>query len=497
MNKSFEDKIKPLQAKFWDQEADTDLSTQEVISRYEKGFVGCIHDEESEEELLSSVEFPYAADAIHSYGFAESAKNSLVFPLKYVQEKYPKSFPGKAQVRGSCFPAGTAVTMADGSQKAIEQVSVGEYVISHRGIKQKVVDTIIAEEKSLLYLIKGQNNSNSLYCTKEHEIYVVQDKVSNKAIKKKAEDLTISDQLLVRLPQQNFSEASTKVESLQTVKYSGPVYCLTVENDSSFLANGYAVSNCVADSAALMSRCTMVLESVLGLPDEISGLVEEAPKVTPEAEKNNVVSFEPIYWHRNHGGDGWFCSAAVKVLQSKCGVVLRQNYSDVNIDLTQYSGRLAGRWGRSAPPSDIVDAFDNNLFRTATKVTAFEEARDLLNRGFFITTCGSQGWASARDDNGVSRRKGGWAHALTACGTDDRPEIVRIYNDPLVLVGNTWGPYNRDKKGLRKVYGTNHYIPDGFFWTTWSEFKNRQMYALSGLNGWARKELPDLSPGFV
>lgn len=355
MSKSFEDHFKHSKFRAWDQKENSDLDTKDLIKKYESGYAGCAYDPESEEELLGSVEFPYAEDAAYHYGFVGSGKGKLVFPIKHVLDAFPTSFPGVAQTRGSC----------------------------------------------------------------------------------------------------------------------------------------------VSDCGARVSLCTMVLESVLGLPDEISGRVEETPDISETGIKNNALSFETSYWHRGHGSDGWYCSALAKVLTSKSGAVIRKNYPEVDIDLETYSGRLAGKWGRTPPPQDIQDAFDNNLFRTATKVRTFEEAADFLSRGFFITTCGSQGWANERDENGFSRRRGSWAHALSATATDDRPEIHSKYGEPLVLVTNSWGAYNKDRQGLRKVYGTNLTIPDGSFWAKWSDFKNRDMYAISGLNGWARKELPDLSPGFV
>lgn len=341
--------------KAWDQDPLKPLPISDIIKMYENGFAGSICSEEAEEELLSKVEMPYGDDVARIFGFEEAGKNQLVFPLEYVIQAYPNSFPGIPQVRGSC----------------------------------------------------------------------------------------------------------------------------------------------VGDSAALTARCRMVIEAVSNKADEVSGKLETLPEVSLEAEKNNVLAFEPIYWHRGHSGDGWDCGSATSTLLEKCGAVLRKKYDSINIDLTKYDGNLAGRWGRTPPPKDIQEVFNKNLFRTATKVRTAEEARDFLSLGFFILTCGSQGWENARDENGFSRRKGTWQHALMAGSFDDRPETKQKYGEPLVLVCNTWGAYNKDSQGKRKILGTNKYIPDGTFWAKWSDFANRQMFAIAGLNGWVRKELPDLSPGAV
>jgi hypothetical protein len=244
--------------------------------------------------------------------------------------------------------------------------------------------------------------------------------------------------------------------------------------------------SCVADASMRTALGTLVAEVFFSTPDEVSGKLEECPKVSPEAEKSAVLSFETLYWYRGHGGDGWDCGSAAKVITKESGAVLRRNYPELGVDLTAYSGKLAGKYGRQKPPKEITDHLDNNLFRTATQLQSFEEVRDFLAKGFYVLTCGSQGFSSKRDENGVSGRQGSWAHALGLIGADDRNEIIRIYKEPLVLVLNTWG--KSWNGGPRRILGTDIDIPLGSFWCRWSEFKNRYMVALSGLNGWERKE---------
>lgn len=250
--------------------------------------------------------------------------------------------------------------------------------------------------------------------------------------------------------------------------------------------------DCVSHSGKNARLLSLVCEVVAGLPDEVSGKVESLPAVSPEGIKNGVLSTESAYWYRGHGGDGWQCASDARVAMKQAGCVVRQNYSDIGVDLTRYSSSVAGKWGRSEPPDNVRDATDNNLIRTSTEAESFDEIRDLLGNGYGISSCGSEGFSSSRDDNGVSSRKGSWSHAMAYIGADDRPEIHSKYGEPLVLVLNSWGRWN---SGPRRVLGSSLDIPEGSFWARWSDLKRRSAYAFSSVNGWPGRSLPDLSPG--
>lgn len=256
---------------------------------------------------------------------------------------------------------------------------------------------------------------------------------------------------------------------------------------------GQQRGDCVSHSGKNARLLSMVCEAISGEPDEVSGKVEGLPVVSAEGIKNGVLSTEAAYWFRGHGGDGWQCASDARVALRHAGCVLRQAYPEVGIDLTKYSGGLAGKWGRSAPPSEIADALDNNLIRTATEADTFEEIRDLLGNGYGISSCGSEGFSSSRDENGVSRRQGSWPHAMAYIGADDRDIIKQKYGEPLVLVLNSWARWN---SGPRRILGTNIDIPEGSFWARWSDLRRRSAIAFSAVNGWPRRQLPDLNPGW-
>lgn len=244
--------------------------------------------------------------------------------------------------------------------------------------------------------------------------------------------------------------------------------------------------DCVSWSTRNACLGTMCCEITSGKPDEVSGRLEGAPEVSPIARANGVIATEAFYNWRRHGGDGWSCAEAARVALNESGLWLRKKYDEINVDFTQYSARNAGIYGSKTPPDSWLEIGKDHLVRTATDVEDYEQLRDLLANGYCISSCGSEGFSSDRDENGVSQRKGSWAHALAYLAVDDRDEIKAIYRDPLVLVQNSWGAWN---DGPRRIYGTNIDIPVGSFWARWSDIKNRSMIAFSGVNGWPPKKL--------
>lgn len=244
--------------------------------------------------------------------------------------------------------------------------------------------------------------------------------------------------------------------------------------------------DCVSWSSRNAALGTMCCEITSGLPDVNSGRLEGAPEVSDTARLNGVLSTEAIYNWRRHGGDGWSCAAAAQVMLNDSGLWLRKKYDEINVDFTQYSARNAGIYGSRTPPDSWREVGKLHLVQTITEIEEYEALRDLLANGYCVSSCGSEGFSSERDLNGVSKRRGSWAHALAYLGVDDRDEIKKLYGEPLILVQNSWGAWN---DGSRRIFGTHVDIPVGAFWAKWSDIKNRYMVAISGVNGWPPKKL--------
>ena len=260
-------------------------------------------------------------------------------------------------------------------------------------------------------------------------------------------------------------------------------------------ASAQTRGDCVSHSTRTACLGTLACEIAAGQPDEVTGLREGAPDISDEARRDGVLSTEAIYWFRGHGSDGWSCDHAAEVVLKESGLWLRKKYEALGIDLTTYSGKVAGKWGSSAPGTEVREIGGQHLVRTATRVRTFEEVRDLLANGYCISSCGSESWSETRDTNGVSRRTPqGWAHALAYLGVDDRDETRKAYGEPLILIQNSWNKWN---SGGRTVLGTPLEIPHGAFWSKWSDCKARYAIAFSGVAGWPAKRLPDWTGGLL
>jgi hypothetical protein len=244
--------------------------------------------------------------------------------------------------------------------------------------------------------------------------------------------------------------------------------------------------DCVSWSTRNACLGTMCCEITSGVPDPNSNKLEGAPEVSDTARLNGVLSTEAFYNWRRHGGDGWSCAEAAQVALNDSGLWLRKKYDEIDVDFTQYSSRNAGIYGGKTPPESWREIGKNHLVQTVTEVEEYEVLRDLLANGYCVSSCGGEGFSSTRDLNGVSNRQGGWAHALAYLAVDDREEIKKLYNGPLVMVQNSWGQWN---DGSRRIFGTSVDIPVGSFWARWADIKNRYMIAVSGVNGWPPKKL--------
>jgi hypothetical protein len=246
--------------------------------------------------------------------------------------------------------------------------------------------------------------------------------------------------------------------------------------------------DCVSHDTKNAALATMCNEIVAGKPDELSGRIEGAPKVSATGIQNGILSTEYLYWWRGYNGDGWSCGAAADVARTKGALVPRNAYPEAGIDLSEYSGRLAGKYGSQEPPDSILAIGQSHIVRTVTNIETFESLRDLIANGYGVSSCGGEGFSNQRDENGFSRRSGSWSHAMAIWGVDSRQIIVDKYGDNLCLVMNSWGRWN---SGGRTILGTNIQIPEGAFWARWRDIQRRDFYALSGANGFPAQKLPD------
>ncbi len=241
--------------------------------------------------------------------------------------------------------------------------------------------------------------------------------------------------------------------------------------------------DCVSHATRTAALLTMCAEIAFTVPND-SGSIPGKPDVPDEGIRNGTMSSEAFYWFRGYNGDGWSCQAAAQVALHQSGLWMRKPYPEVGVDFTRYSGSQAHRYGRRSPPENFSQEGRTRVLTTATEISGPEMLRDFLGNGHGVSSCGSEGFSPQRDENGVSHRRGSWSHGYPILGFDDRDCIKKLYGEPLVLNGNNWGAWN---SGSRKIYETDLQIPEGSWWSKWSDVRNRYYVAFAGATGWSKK----------
>lgn len=254
------------------------------------------------------------------------------------------------------------------------------------------------------------------------------------------------------------------------------------------------VGSCVSHSQKNALLLTLGCEIAAAQPDPVTGKIEGPPEVPPEGIKSGVLSPAPIYWTRGYNGHGWSCPTAARNCVGKVGCVVAKNYEELGVDLTNVTRSIECLYGSRQAPEAWQQEFKKHTIQAVAEINSFEELRDALANGYGVSTCGSEGYSSTRDENGVSRRRGSWAHAMACLGVDDRPEIKQVYGEPLVWNQNSWGNWN---SGPLLIRGTSIEGPPGGMWIRWSEYKNRYMVAMSNVAGWPARKLPTYGAEFL
>jgi len=204
------------------------------------------------------------------------------------------------------------------------------------------------------------------------------------------------------------------------------------------------------------------------------------------------IASETHYWYRGKSSDGWYASAALRVVKEKTGIVIRRNIPGA-IDLTNYSRSTAHLYGSRAPSEAVRDYLDDNPVLTYSKCSSYEEIIDALSSGFGIQTDGGEGFSKSTDDNGVSRRSGSWSHSMSICGFIDTPEFKSKYGSGGLIIQNSWGAWNKNSHA--KIMGTSVGLPKGAFIALWKDITRRSYYAISDVKDWPNRKLPDWNLG--
>lgn len=198
---------------------------------------------------------------------------------------------------------------------------------------------------------------------------------------------------------------------------------------------------------------------------------------------------EGIYGSRGHGGEGMSCAGAAKFVTSTGGLLLRRNYPEFGVDLSELNENPASRWGSSGLPKQLVALAKEHQVQTASMIRTVEEARDAIANGYGVNVCSGYGFSNVRDSFGVSPRKGSWSHSMAWSACDARPETVRKYGGPLFQVNQSWGSWN---SGGHPDWGP---LAFGAFLITAKDaqgmLNQNGAFAFSNVNGFPLRKLPD------
>lgn len=267
-----------------------------------------------------------------------------------------------------------------------------------------------------------------------------------------------------------------KAATVKSVKMVDPesnfVYCIGVEGDHAFVADGFAIHNCVSQGAAYAVDCIKAVD--IYIKKDFERWVD-------------LTATEDIYWGSRNvigkgrlgNGDGSLGVWAAKYV-NEYGSLPRGKYGTV--DLSTYSGSRAKTWGRAGYklPKEFVDKIKEHPVEVVSQVKSYEEVRDLVVNGYAVTIASNQGFASRRDAEGFAKPQGSWAHQMCIIGVDDK------HRRPGVLVQNSWGTWNGGPK--------RHDQPDGSFWVDADEIERRVLrsgdcWAFSGYAGFKPQKL--------
>lgn len=138
-----------------------------------------------------------------------------------------------AQLIGSCFIAGTMVKMADGSEKPIEQIKIGDKVISHTGTIRAVTNTFVRKYSGKLYTTKIVGHPFDIVMTADHMMATVpwkgwrydSDTADLEKINwTKAEDISIDDRFIIAKPELE-EEGRNLVLDLYSILHNDVILC--------------------------------------------------------------------------------------------------------------------------------------------------------------------------------------------------------------------------------------------------------------------------------
>lgn len=148
---------------------------------------------------------------------------------------------GEGNCPTCCFTPDTLILMADGSEKPISEVSVGDFILVYDELSQfnvaVPVSEIITREERPMYELTFANG-NSLRASEDHPLYVVGKGYASVAPIPDYKDLGLPNRLEVGDQVVNELGVPSRIVEIKPIEYTGTVYTF---GNSRFYANGVLV----------------------------------------------------------------------------------------------------------------------------------------------------------------------------------------------------------------------------------------------------------------
>ena len=385
---------------------------------------------------------------------------------EFTRKALGKDTENYAQQIGDCHDVNTDVLMSSGKCKPIAEVQVGDYVVTHLNNNKRVSRKIKKKYNGRLYSLKAKKHYKPITSTADHEYISYHDEDMNRGEWKSISTLDIdSDSILVPftfreveyeelIDRDNVCQRGTRARHprknnlghLREIEYLTyeevkdiDVYCLEVEDDHSFIANGYAVSNCTSFGAK------NVMEYLQCVQIALAGEAQKFRNMFPPYFYGCSRVFIGGGQIGGDGGSGTWIQAAIK----KYGALATD---DPNVP--PYSGRVAREWGgHRGPPKEFVSLGQQHLVKTTAQITNADDAANALLNGYPIAICSDRGYNMMAGSDGFHAPKGSWSHCMSLIGFDDSDSSKGLY----FIILNSWG----DVHGQLKDFSTNADLPVG------------------------------------
>ncbi|UCD07620.1 MAG: PKD domain-containing protein, partial [Candidatus Aenigmatarchaeota archaeon] len=156
-------------------------------------------------------------------------------------------------VESPCFLPGTEIRLADGSVKNIEDIEIGDGVLSfgEDGVVVSTVAEFYSSESNYYYILGIENHEVGV--TRQHEFYIGNGKF--RAVK----DLTFGDEIYVL---GNRGVVPERIVHKELIEEPVKVYNMRVGGTPTYFANGFAVHNKIGNGPEMAGESDMETEGI-------------------------------------------------------------------------------------------------------------------------------------------------------------------------------------------------------------------------------------------